>query len=104
MADEHGVTPVAVIRLTLTEFSRLSVREWGLPTGLYPGRMWRDGVGRVWMVVPRGDDRVRVVAARWERVPHRRLSVFPAGWIDHARAYLRQWPGSAPTLWSVSRG
>ncbi len=89
------------IALTLTEFSGLTVRDWGLPWP-YEGRMWRTSANRVCILLRRGDG-VVVSTADWIRVPHRRLSVFPPGWLDAARAYRRQWPHSDPGLWMVSR-
>lgn len=91
------------VRLLSATVDRLSVREWGLPTGLFVGKLWRSERHRTVTIILPGPDPERVTFStrRVERVDRPEDQWLPRAWIDAARVYRREWPASAVRLRGV---
>ncbi len=86
------------VRMTDSEHARLgSPREWGLPTGLYPGKVWHSKARQTVTCITgftangervRLDTRPFVVVGGGERW-------WPAKWLRAMPRYVRDWPASA---------
>jgi hypothetical protein len=97
-----------VIRLTRSDFSHIPERLWGLPAGMFTGKMWScpmraqtdSELVEQLVYIIRGYDAaaggIRVDCAVWEPVKHARLSQWPPGWAEAALQYRKDWPDSAP--------
>ncbi|CAB4203470.1 hypothetical protein UFOVP1382_86 [uncultured Caudovirales phage] len=100
------MTPV--VYLHHRRWLALHVREWGLPTGIYVGKAWRnDNMEEPTMTVILPGSTpftVRFLTVRvvWTEKRER----FPTGFRDAFAEYLRDWPHSAKDVrrWVTARG
>lgn len=84
----------------------LNEREWGLPTGMYVGKMWRstiNGVPWVHIVRPVSLGMVGVESARVVPDP---ATSFPPGWREWMADYVKNWPHSSLSIarWAALTG
>ena len=87
------------IRLTTRNLHQLGVREWGLPTGCYIGKMWRSERHRVavcLLPIPKDTSRLSGESRRIYIVEHADEQWIPVTWRRAIATYKRQWPDSAP--------
>ena len=74
---------------------RIGVREWGLPTLVMPGKIWRsENYGTVSCMLSKGPDMVRTETLPLEVVRVGELSVMPLPWREAIWEYVRAWPSS----------
>ena len=91
------------VKLTSRNLHRLNVREWGLPTGCYIGRMWRSEQARTatcLLPIPGDPAHLRTETRAVLIVDHHEEQWMPATWKAAARVRRKDNP-STPRLWRV---
>ena len=98
MAAAAGVV-VREVKLRAELLKGVGVREWGMPTGLYVGKMFRSEKHEtITCGLPLGHDRIRW-QTRYVRIVERAEDEWmPASWRDAAWRYVQQWPASGHYL------
>ena len=86
------------VRLVQHNVNRLSIREWGLPTGGFIGTSWRSERRRTISVIVRRGDKVFVETRPYEFVFSTDEQWIPKAWVEAMNEYAEQWPDSAPRL------
>ena len=87
------------IRLTSYNIAKIGIREWGLPTGRYVGKLWRSERNRtITCLLPHDADTLRAESRHVLIVDRPDEQWIPATWRRAMSAYKRQWPDSAPRL------
>ncbi len=86
------------IRLVQHNVNRLSIREWGLPTGGFIGTSWRSEHRRTISVIIRRGDKAFVETRPLEFVFNTDGQWMPKAWVLAMNEYAEQWPESAPRL------
>jgi len=86
------------VRLVQHNVNRLSIREWGLPTGGFIGTSWRSEHRRTISVIVLRGDKAFVEARPLEFVFNTDEQWMPKSWALAMNEYAEQWPDSAPRL------
>ena len=74
---------------------RIGVREWGLPTLVMPGKIWRsENCGTVSCMLANGPNMVRTETLPIEVIRVGELSVMPLAWREAIWEYVQAWPSS----------
>ncbi len=74
---------------------RIGVREWGLPSVVMPGQIWRSETnGTISCMTPKNDNKVKIETRKLEIIPIGVMSWMPDHWRDSLWEYVQQWPGS----------
>ena len=86
------------VRLVQHNVNRLSIREWGWPTGGFIGTSWRSEINRTISVIVRRGDKAFVETRPLEFVFNTDEQWMPKHWTLAMNEYAEQWPDSAPRL------
>lgn len=88
-----GQRPVC---LTPRTISSIGIREWGLPTLLMPGKVWRSELrGTITITAPAPHGHVRLITRPLRAVKCLVGEWMPSPWYRWMARYLRKWPASA---------
>ncbi len=78
---------------------RIDVREWGLPTLLVPGKIWRSEVHKtISCMVPEGADHARIETRQMHIVEDGVPSDLPDHWRDAMWEYVQAYPSCGCAL------
>lgn len=74
---------------------RIGVREWGLPSLITPGQIWRSQENKtISCMLPSGPDNVRIETRKLVVVSPWRRSWMPKEWREALWEYAKEWPHS----------
>ncbi len=92
------------VRLRRVLIGRIGVREWGRPSVICPGKMYRsESHSTITCLLPRANDMVRFETRDLVEVEEPEDEWMPARWRDAMRYYCFEWPTSATYLSGMVR-
>ena len=87
------------VRIESRLVNRIGVREWGLPSLVTPGQIWRSEThGTISCMTPNGSNSVHIETRKLEIIAPGEVSWMPDNWRSSLWEYVKAWPSSGCPL------
>ena len=91
------------VRIESRLVNRIGVREWGLPSLVTPGQIWRSEThGTISCMTPNGSNSVHIETRKLEIIAPGEVSWMPDNWRSSLWEYVKAWPSSETTTFTIS--